>query len=206
MRKFELLQNAEELEPDEDLEPAEEPLAGFVEVNRTEIESRASDPSLGIVKSGSVVIAAALEVRSAEKKPPFGDPPAPRFRLATIPDGSAASIEAFVRAQVRPGATLITDGHKSYRGLTDYHLDRGTFGRPLPRTQKLFHAVKQQFDNYSPLDRAGVDKGLKNFVARGSRPSDRRVSFERLLGAALHHKPTTYCWCGRPPTASSVPE
>src|SRR5216684_3277403 len=47
MRKFELLQNAEELEPDEDLEPAEEPLAGFVEVNRTEIESRARDPSLG---------------------------------------------------------------------------------------------------------------------------------------------------------------
>src|SRR5271165_2549090 len=33
---------------------------------------------------------------------------------------AAASLEAFVRANVKPGATLLTDGHSSYPGLTDY--------------------------------------------------------------------------------------
>jgi hypothetical protein len=37
-----------------------------------------------------------------------------------IPDNSAASIEAFVRANVKTGTTLLTDGHRSYPGLTDY--------------------------------------------------------------------------------------
>jgi hypothetical protein len=33
---------------------------------------------------------------------------------------SAGSIEAFVRANVKTGTTLLTDGHRSYPGLTDY--------------------------------------------------------------------------------------
>jgi hypothetical protein len=32
-----------------------------------------------------------------------------RIRLAAIPDNSAASIEAFVRANVKPGTTLLTE-------------------------------------------------------------------------------------------------
>ena len=41
-----------------------------------------------------------------------------------IADNSAASIEAFVRANVKPGATLLTHGrHASYPGLTDYRHD-----------------------------------------------------------------------------------
>ena len=34
-----------------------------------------------------------------------------RIRLAMIVDNSAASLEAFVRANVKPGATPLTDGH-----------------------------------------------------------------------------------------------
>jgi hypothetical protein len=47
-----------------------------------------------------------------------------RIRLAMIADNSAASIEAFVRANVKRGTTLLTDGHASYPGLTDYRHDR----------------------------------------------------------------------------------
>ena len=39
-----------------------------------------------------------------------------RIRLAAIADNSAAALEAFVRANVKPGTTLLTDGHKSYPG------------------------------------------------------------------------------------------
>ena len=46
-----------------------------------------------------------------------------RIRLAMIADNSAASIEAFVRANVKRGTKLLTDGHASYPGLTDYRHD-----------------------------------------------------------------------------------
>ena len=49
--------------------------------------------------------------------------------LKTFPDNSAASIEAFVRANVKTGTTLLTDGHRSYPGLTDYRHDPRTVGK-----------------------------------------------------------------------------
>ena len=52
-----------------------------------------------------------------------------RVRLAVIADNTAASIEAFVRANVKPGATLLTDGHASYPGLTDYRHDPRIVGK-----------------------------------------------------------------------------
>ena len=48
-----------------------------------------------------------------------------RIRLAMIADNSAASIEAFVNANVKRGATLLTDGHKSFPGLRGYRHVRG---------------------------------------------------------------------------------
>src|SRR5690349_18166123 len=52
-----------------------------------------------------------------------------RVRLAAIPDNSAASLHAFIRANVRPGATLLTDGHRSYPGLSGYRHDPRTVGK-----------------------------------------------------------------------------
>jgi hypothetical protein len=52
-----------------------------------------------------------------------------RIRLATIADNSAASIDAFVRANVKRGTTLITDGHASYPGLTGYRHDPRIVGK-----------------------------------------------------------------------------
>ena len=47
-----------------------------------------------------------------------------RIRLAAIKDNSATSIEAFVKANVKAGATLLTDGHASYLALSgDYRHD-----------------------------------------------------------------------------------
>ena len=46
-----------------------------------------------------------------------------------ITGNSAASIEAFVKANVKCGATLLTDGHASYRGLTGYRHDPRIVGK-----------------------------------------------------------------------------
>jgi hypothetical protein len=43
--------------------------------------------------------------------------------------GRNASIEAFVRANVKRGSTLLTDGHASYPGLTDYQHDPRVVGK-----------------------------------------------------------------------------
>jgi hypothetical protein len=65
-----------------------------------------------------------------------------RLRLAMIADNTAASIEAFVRANVKPGATLISDGHAPYPGLSgDYRHD--------PRNPQRFGCIEDARKRYS---------------------------------------------------------
>ena len=113
------------------VDPERKPLAGVVEVDQAEIPFRADNPFFDPVKSGKILIAGAVEVidRGANQAKPrrkgarYLDTRSGRIRLAAIPDNSAASLEAFVRANVKPGTTLLTDGHQSYPGLTDYRHD-----------------------------------------------------------------------------------
>jgi ISXO2-like transposase domain len=64
-----------------------------------------------------------------------------RIRLAMIADNSAASIEVFVRANVKRGTTLLTDGHASYSGLTDYRHDPRV---SEPRRSGVHHVAERQ--------------------------------------------------------------
>ena len=112
------------------IDPQREPLEGVVEVDQTEIPFRADNSFFDPVKSGKILIAGAVEVidrgtsqaRPRRKGAKYLDTRSGRIRLAAIANNSAASIEAFVRANVKPGTTLLTDGHSSYPGLTDYWL------------------------------------------------------------------------------------
>ena len=108
-----------------------------MEVDQTEIPFRADNSFFDPVKSGKILIAGAVEVidrgtnqaKLRRKRAKYLDTRSGRIRLAAIPDNSAASIEAFVRANVKPGTTLLTDGHRSYPGLTDYRHDPRTVGK-----------------------------------------------------------------------------
>src|SRR5205823_6404463 len=110
------------------IDPQREPLEGVVEVDQAEIPFRADNRFFDPAKSGKILIAGAVEVidrgtnqaKPRRKRAKYLDTRSGRIRLAAIPDNSAASIEAFVRANVKPGTTLLTDGHRSYPGLTDY--------------------------------------------------------------------------------------
>src|SRR5580700_1254567 len=114
--------------------------------------------------------------------------------FAAIPDNSAASIEAFVRVNVKTGTTLLTDGHRSYPGLIDYRHDPRTVGKMaghlvLPWIHRVFALMKRWgLGTYHGLRRKPIDTYLNEFVFRYNRRFYRHVSFETMLVLASHHE------------------
>ena len=188
------------------IDPHREPLEGVVEVDQAEIPFRADNSFFDPVKSGKILIAGAVEVidrgtnqaKTRRKRAKYLDTRSGRIRLAAIPDNSAASIEAFVRANVKTGTTLLTDGHRSYPGLTDYRHDPRTVGKMaghivLPWIHRVFALMKRwALGTYHGLRRKHIDTYLNEFVFRYNRRFYRHVSFETMLGLASHHHPKSY--------------
>ena len=138
------------------VDPSCDPLEGVVEVDQAEIPFRAGDSFFDPGNAGKILIVGAVEVvdrDTNEAKPrrkgaKYLDTRSGRIRLAMIADNSAASIEAFVRANVKPGATLLTDGHASYPGLIDYRHDPRVVGKMaahivLPWIYRVFALMKR---------------------------------------------------------------
>jgi transposase-like protein len=188
------------------VDPDRAPLEGVVEVDQAEIPFRAGDSFFDPGNAGKILIAGAVEVidrDTNEAKPrrkgaKYLDTRSGRVRLATIADNSAASIEAFVRANVKPGATLLTDGHASYPGLTDYRHDPHVVGKMaahvvLPWIHRIFALMKRWgLGTYHGLRRKHVDTYLNEFVFRYNRRFYRHASFETILGLASRHEPASY--------------
>src|SRR5271169_2586735 len=174
---------------------------------QTELPFRAGDAVFEPGAAGKILVAGAVEVidRSAGRAKPrrkgakYLDTRSGRLRLAMIADNSAASIEAFVRANVKLGATLLTDGHASYPGLSgDYRHDPRIVGAmaaniALPWSHRAFSLLKRwALGTYHGLRRKHVDAYLDEFVFRYNRRFHRHVSFETVLGLAAHRRPQTY--------------
>jgi len=181
-------------------------LEGVVEVDQTEIPFRQGDAVFARGNAGKILVIGAVEVidrESGQAKPrrkhaKYLDTRSGRIRLAMIADNSAASIEAFVRGNVKRGTTLLTDGHKSYPGLTGYRHDPRVVGKMaghilLPWIHRAFSLMKRwSLGTYHGLRRKHVDTYLGEFVFRYNRRFYHHVSFETLLGLAAHQQPTSY--------------
>src|ERR1700681_4119817 len=177
-----------------------------VEVDQAEIPFREGDAFFEPGNAGKILVIGAVEVidRASNQAKPrrkhakYLDTRSGRLRLAMIADNSAASIAAFVRANVKPGTTLLTDGHASYPGLTSYRHDPRVVGAMaghvvLPWSHRAFSLLKRwALGTYHGLRRKHVDTYLNEFVFRYNRRFYRHVSFEALLGLATHHEPTGY--------------
>jgi transposase-like protein len=189
------------------VDPNRDLLEGVVEVDQTEIPFRVGDTFFEPGNAGKILIAGAVEVieRDTDKAKPrrrgakYLDTRSGRLRLAAIDDNAAASIAAFVRTNVKPGSTLITDGHASYPGLAgDYRHDPRVIGAMaahvvLPWSHRAFSLMKRwALGTYHGLRRKHVDTYLDEFVFRYNRRFYRHVSFETMLGLAAHHGPTSY--------------
>src|ERR1022692_2418566 len=188
------------------VDPDREPLEGVVEVDQAEVPFRESDAFFEPGNAGKMLVIGAVEVieRDTHQSNPrrkhakYLDTRSGRIRLAMIANNSAASIEAFVRANVKPGTTLLTDGHASYPGLTDYRHDPRVVGKMaahvvLPWIHRVFSLMKRWgLGTYHGLRRKHLDTYLNEFVFRYNRRFYRHVSFETVLGLASHHDPASY--------------
>ena len=103
-----------------------------------------------------------------------------------IADNSATSIEAFVTANVKRGAALLTDGHKSFPCLKGYRHDPRVVGRMAahivpPWMRRAFSLMKRwSFGTYHGLRRKHVDTYLNEFVFR----------YNRGFTGTFHSKPS----------------
>jgi transposase-like protein len=188
------------------VDPDREPLEGVVEVDQAEIPFREGNAFFEPGNAGKILVIGAVEVidratnqaKPRRKHAKYLDTRSGRLRLAVIADNSAASIAAFVRANVKPGTTLLTDGHASYPGLSGYRHDPRVVGTMaghvvLPRSHRAFSLLKRwALGTYHGLRRKHVDTYLNEFVFRYNRRFYRHVSFEGLLGLATKHEPTGY--------------
>jgi transposase-like protein len=189
------------------VDPGRDLLEGVVEVDQTEVPFRVGDAFFEPGNAGKILIAGAVEVidretgrsRPRRKGGKYLDTRSGRLRLAVIEDNSARSLEAFVRANIKPGATLLTDGHASYPGLrNDYRHDPRVVGKMaanivLPWTHRAFALMKRwALGSYHGLRRKHITTYLDEFVFRYNRRFHRHVSFEKLLGLAAHGAPMNY--------------
>ncbi len=188
------------------VDPDREPLEGVVEVDQAEIPFREGDAFFEPGSAGKIFVIGAVEVidrdinqcKPRRRHAKYLDTRSGRVHLAMIADNSAASIEAFVRANVKRGTTLITDGHASYPGLTDYRHDPRVVGKMaghvvLPWVHRIFALLKRwSLGTYHGLRRRHLNTYLNEFVFRYNRRFHRHVSFETLLGLAAQHEPASY--------------
>lgn len=189
------------------VDPRRSKLTGIVEVDQTEIPFRTKASFFDEALAKKIIIVGAVEVVDAEtgitprikrKGALYHNTKAGRVRLAVIPDNSAESIEAFVRANIEPGSNLITDGHRSYLGLHEYRHDPHVVKNiaahiPMQWIHRVFSLMKRWgLGTYHGLRLKHIDTYLNEYVFRFNRRQHRKVSFETLLGLASKAKPVSY--------------
>jgi ISXO2-like transposase domain/Transposase zinc-ribbon domain len=189
------------------VDPEREPLEGVVEIDQTEIPFRDTQSYFDPNKSGKIIVIGAVEVRDhttgqAQKPKKIGakylDTLSGRVRLQALPSNEAVHVHAFIRANIKPGATLLSDGHKSYLGLTGYRHDPRVVGKMAGHValfwiHRVFSLLKRWgLGTYHGLRRRHIDTYLNEFVFRYNRRFYRHVSFDRMLELASGRSPTTY--------------
>jgi len=188
--------------------PDRSKLGGVVEIDQTEIPFRQGNPPLGIGgRQGMITVAGAVEIvdratggppRWAYNKKLLNTTPR-RLRLQVISNNLAATLDAFVVANVEPGSVILTDDHPSYVNLSKlgYTHDPKTVGLMaahivLPWVHRVFALLKRWgLGVYHGLRRKHIQTYLDEYCFRFNRRHWRRVSFEKILGIASA-KPALY--------------
>lgn len=189
------------------VDPDREPLEGVVEIDQTEIPFRDTQKFYDPDRAGKIIIIGAVEVRDrttgrAIKPRKIGakylDTLSGRVRLQAIPTNEAKHIRAFIRANIKPGTTLLSDGHRSYLGIDGYRHDPRVVGKMAGHVvllwiHRVFSLLKRWgLGTYHGLRRKHIDTYLNEFAFRYNRRFYRHVSFQTILGIAVKRSPTSY--------------
>lgn len=172
------------------LRPQREPLRGKVEVDETYIgnqEGLRGGRELG----DRALVVGAVEVRGRASG---------RVRLQVVPDASGPSLTGFVKANVEPGTTVISDGWQGYAPLSSmgYRHRPKTQGRPeraqviLPRVHRVFGNLKTWLrGTHHGVENKHLPAYLDEFTFRFNRRRTPMAAFQSLLGLTGAHGPTT---------------
>ena len=129
-----------------------------------------------------------------------------RCRLSVIPDAGAESLQGFVRANVAPGSTIVTDGWPSYVGLArngEYeHIIKNLSASELEAHEELpgVHRVASLLKRWllsthqAAVSPEHLQAYLEEYTFRFNRRTSRRpgLLFYRLLQGAVACGPLTY--------------
>jgi transposase-like protein len=180
--------------------PDRPPLAERVEADETYVGGpRPGKPGRGA--AGKALVAGAVEAGRGEARGRrLG-----RLRLAILPDASAASLEAFLAANVARPATVGTDGWRGYLGLPAAGYDhepvnlsasRGDATLRLPAIHLVFGLAKRWLlgTHHGAVGEKHLPAHLDEYVFRFNRRTANLVShgFARLIEHAVQIRPTTY--------------
>lgn len=175
------------------VDPDRNLLAGLVEIDETTIPHRTrEDPvagGAGRSHEGKMLVIGAVEV--------IGKSPG-RIRLAPIADYSAASIHAFMAANLAPGVTAKSDGWAAYPGAPKVSHEPHVVGNMaahivLPWVHRLFSNLKRwALGVYHGLRAKHLQSYLDEFVFRFNRRRTRHAAFRSLIGIATRRNPITY--------------
>jgi len=172
--------------------PGRNLLSGPVEVDKTEITCRSKhDRAAGSARSdhGKLLIAGAVEVQDLR----LG-----RIRLSAMPDGSAASLRAFLGSSLVLDATAQTSGGTDNSGGPGVNIGPHASGasdthNASARVHRIFSDLKVwAFSVYHGLRRRHLQSYLDEFVFRFNRRRNRHAAFPALLGSVAGHQPVTY--------------
>jgi hypothetical protein len=172
--------------------PGRNPLSGLVEVDKTEITWRSKNghaTSGGASDDRKTLIVGAVEIQDLR----LG-----RIRLSTMPDDTAATLNAFVVSNLAPDASAQTGGLMALSGGPDTNRDPPAVGET--GTDKVHHRVHRIFADltawglsvYHGLRRTHLQSYLHEFAFRFNRRRDRQAAFTSLLRFAAAHQPVTY--------------
>jgi transposase-like protein len=186
--------------------PGRAKLQGLVEIDQAEIHCREAEPSPEIGgRQGMITVIGAVEVVDRETGGPpkwsynkkLLDTRPQRIRLQVIPNNEAATIEAFVQANVEPGSVILTGGQASYGRLQalGYRHDPKVAGLMaahlvLPWVHRAFALLKRWgLGVYHGLRRKYVQTYLDEYCFRFNRRYWRSVSFEKILNITAAQQP-----------------
>lgn len=177
---------------------AREPLWGDVEVDETWVGGQQAGLRGSRQLKGRK---AALVIVAVEKRGKASG----RVRMAVIPDFKSVTLKAFVQQNVAPGATIYTDGLKSFTGLEQAGFRHISRAQPLqtdlrrgaksavPLADRAIGNLQQWLiGTYHGVSRDQLQAYLDEFVFRHNRRKHPMAAFQTLLGFGTGHKASSY--------------
>ena len=175
---------------------------GQVEVDETFVGGRTRGEGRGVTHK--VLVAAAVEVRVLAKPRRKGERKfyAGRLRLARVSDRGKPALEAFVKASVEPGSTIVSDGWQGYDNLPALgytHRPTVISGDPekteavLPRVHLVFSNLKTWLGaTHHGVSPQHLPAYLNEFVFRFNRRFYPMTAVSSVLGISVRVAGPTY--------------